>query len=973
MRVSTGMIYQSGSGGIQKRTADMLRTQQQLSTGKRILTPSDDPVGAARALQLNQALGINASQMATRSDARTSLGMVDNQLSSVTDLLTRVKELAIQAGDASLTDVDKKSIATELRSRYTELVGLANSTDGLGRYLFSGYQVSSQPFGGSIENGMTYVGDSGSRKMQVSSSRQLDISAPGDAVFMNIINGNGTFQAMMESLKSANSSTVTSSSAMVSDIAKWDDPVNSGKLEVRFWTDTAGGSVQLSGYATGSVDHSTLSLATPLTVTAGVNDQFTVRLNGGAAQTVTLAPGPYATTDALKAALQTSVDAALGAGQATVAMDGNNRLTITSATTGTGSSIVLGAAGANTGLATLIGTASYAQGGPSAKGSVFYDLVDSTTGKSLYTNSSSTSGGAGNTFTHAYASGVPITLSGLNAAYTTAAGTADFGATLVFSGTPASGDTFSVIHPASGKITVTAKSVATSHVAAAIDQGVVTNPAAWKQAGNSGNLELRFWVDANGGTTTQGQAVGSAVPIPVAATSPAPATPLTVTAANNQFNLSINGAAAVTVTVPIPPAPGTYNDAASLVTAMQASVDAAAGAGVAKVSLDASNHIVVTSATSGYGSSVVLSAAGANTGFSTFFGTPTTTDGITAAPGTTFYDLVDANTGKSVFTGGTSTTGGASNTFTHTYTPGQAISLSSPGGTGSPAASTFNYGASVIVSGMPVTGDAFTIKSSTDALGNGYFLTAPKTTASVNTGSGIIGSGEVQDVAKWNNAANSKNLDIRFWKDTTVTPNQMYYDLVDMESGKSLFTDSPSVAGGSGSTYTHKFSAGDTISFSGLKVPVASTPPTTVTDFGISVKIDGTPDSGDSFSIKSSTTQNMFDTLANLVQSLENPKPLGTTGNNYLINQVGQALTNLDQAMENLSTVRASVGAGLNELDSLDNVGSNQTLQFQTTLSGIEDLDYSQAITELMRQETELQAAQQSFSKISKLSLFNYI
>ncbi|GAB2182533.1 hypothetical protein DLREEDagrD3_27560 [Denitratisoma sp. agr-D3] len=968
MRVSTGMIFNAGSSGIQKRTSEMLRTQQQLSSGKRIMSPSDDPVGAARALQLTQALSVNTNQTASRADAKSSLGLVDNQLGSVNDLLTRVKELATQAGDAALSDLDKKSIATELRARYTELMGLANSTDGTGNYLFSGYQVTNRPFGGSIEDGITYVGDSGIRQLQVASSRQLGISAAGDDIFMKMRNGNGTFLAAMQSTKSVNSSTIVSSSAAVTSAADWDDPVNSGKLEVRFWTDTAGGSVATHGVGVGSLD---LSTALPLTITAGVNDQFNLSLDGGAATTITLAAGTYTTGTSLAAALQTAV----GAG-ATVSLNGNNQLNIASNTTGATSSVRLTAVGGNTGFATLVGTPAYAQGGTSAPGSVFYDIVDTVTGNSLFTNTASTTG-AGSTYTHAYTSGVPITLSGFNAAYTTsvpptASGTNGFGATLIFKGVPASGDTFSVTHPANGKIAVTAKQVADWHADATIDKGVVTNPAAWQQSANSGNLEVRFWVDTVGGTTTQGQAVGSAVPIPVAATAPAPATPLTLTAANNQFTLSLNGAAAVTVTVPA----GVYNDAASLVTAMQTSVDTALAplpAGSAKVSLDSANHLVVTSSTNGFGSSISLAAAGANTGYATFFGTPTTTAGMTAVPGTTFYDLVDASTGKSVFTGGASTTGGAGNTYNHVYVPGQTISLSSPGGTGSPATAAFNYGASVTVSGVPVTGDAFTIKSSTDGLGNGYFVTAPKSAAAVNSGGGIMGAGEVTDVSKWNNPANSRNLEVRFWKDTTVTPNQLYYDLVDVTTEKSLFTNTTSVAGGTGSTFTHKFTAGDTISFSGLNVPVAGPPPTTVTDFGISVSVDGTPNSGDVFSIKPSTTQNVFDTIANLVNALENPKPVGTTGNNYLINKVGEALTNVDQAMDNVLRVRASIGAALNEVDSLDNVGSNLDLQYQQTLSSIQDLDYSSAITNLMRQQTELQAAQQSFAKIANLSLFNYL
>ncbi|RTL57782.1 MAG: flagellar hook-associated protein 3 [Rhodocyclaceae bacterium] len=960
MRVSTGMIFNAGSGGIQNRTSDLLRTQQQLSSGRRILTPSDDPVGAARALDLSQAQNINSSQASTRTDAKSALGLVDNQLGSVTDLLTRVKELAVQAGDAALSDLDKKSIATELRARFSELVGLANSTDGSGRYLFAGFQDSSRPFGGSVENGVLYGGDSGIRQLQVSSSRQLGISAPGDDIFMKIRNGNGTFQTGMQTAKTANTVAVSLASAAVTTAADWNDPVNSGALEARFWTDTAGGSVVTNGVGAGSVDLAAATAGPGLTITGGSNDQFTLRVNGGAAQTVTIPAATYNSAGALLTAIQGALPAGV-----TASLNGNNQLVVTSNTAGNGSSIQLGAVSGNTGYAALAGTPSYAQGSTSAPGSVFYDLVDTTTGNSLFSNSASTAGGAGNTFTHAYASGVPISLSGFNAAYTTGSGATGFGATMTFTGVPASGDVFSIARPQNGQIAVTPKTVAAWHADATIDKGLVNNPAAWQQSANSGNLEVRFWVDTVGGTTTQGQSVGTAVPIPAAATPPAPATPLTLTAANNQFNISLDGAnPATTVTVPT----GTYTTAASLVTAIQGVLPAGA-----TVSLDASNHLVVTSSAAGFGSSVNLTAVGGNTGLATLFGTPAATAGVTAAPGTTFYDLVDATTGHSLFNGNASAAGGAGNTFNHVYVPGQAINIASAGGQGSPAEAAFNFGALVTVSGTPVTGDAFTIKASTDGLGNGYFLTGDKTAAAVNTGSAIVGTGEVLDVSKWNNPANSRNLEVRFWNDTSTTPNQMYYDLVDVTTEKSLFTNSTSVAGGAGTTYTHKFSPGDTINFSGLNIPVAGSPPTTVTDLGFSVKIDGPPASGDVFTIKPSTTQSVFDTIANLVTALEDPKPIGTTGNNYLTNMTGQALTNLGQAQDNVSKTRASVGSALNELDSLDSVGSNLDLQYQQALSGIQDLDYSKAITDLMRQQTELQAAQQSFAKISNLNLFNYL
>ncbi|MDX9975193.1 MAG: flagellar hook-associated protein 3, partial [FCB group bacterium] len=113
MRVSTGMIYDSGLASMQNRTSTLLRTQQQLSTGRRILAPSDDPVAAARALEVQQSLAANKAQAETRNNVKSAAGIADAQLQSVTDLLGRVRELTVQAGDAALSAQDRRSIALE--------------------------------------------------------------------------------------------------------------------------------------------------------------------------------------------------------------------------------------------------------------------------------------------------------------------------------------------------------------------------------------------------------------------------------------------------------------------------------------------------------------------------------------------------------------------------------------------------------------------------------------------------------------------------------------------------------------------------------------------------------------------------------------------------------------------------------------------------------------------------------------------
>jgi flagellar hook-associated protein 3 FlgL len=939
------MIYDSGLASIQNRTSSLLRVQQQLASGRRILAPSDDPVAAARALEVTQSKAANNAQAVTRDNVKSAVGLADAQLQSATDLLGRVRELTVQAGDAALSATDRRSVALELRQRFDELLAIANAKDGLGNSLFSGFQVGNKPFAGSVEDGVKYTGDDGLRALQVSNARQMGISQSGNDIFMRIQNGNGVFATGTQNDKSVNATHITYE-GLSATLAN--PPATTGSFELKFWTDTTG-SVTTAAQTTGTVDLT--GLAYPLSFAEGVNDEFSVTVDVGAPVTIDLNPGG-AVSYATPADVVTAIQTALGA-TATVNLDTSGQLVFTSASGGAASALVF-AAVTGTPLATLMGAAVPAAsvGTVGAANTTYYDMVDSS-GNSLYTGTASTTGGAGNTYTHAYASGTPFAL---NSAGPLAF---DYRASVVFTGAPANGDSFTVDRTAT-TLSVTEKTITGNAARATINAGTMIDPLKWSQTANSGDLEVRFWVDTQGTVATTGQAAGSI----------SPTLPMIVTAgASDQFSINVNGVGAQTITL----TPGTYNTTEAIRAEVQARINALAAPPVsATASLDASGKLVVTSGATGATSSVAL--ANVNGALARVFGVPASTVGTTAAAGRTFYDLVDATTGFSLFTNTASTTGGVGNTFTHGYSAASptTINLSSVGGgTGQVA---FDFGASVTVSGIPAGGDTFTIKASQDYTGNGYFVTAAKTATAYNTGSGIIGTGDILDESKWNHPANSRNLEVRFWQDPEdlSVPPTTYYDLVDAETEKSVITNSASTAGGTGNTFTRVFKPGDGIPFSGLGVPYG-TPSQTITDFGISVTINGQPASGDAFKIRASESQSIFDTLANTIQLLESGKPVETMGNVQFHNELGSILSSLGRAEDRISSARAVFGSNLSEVDSLDSVGESLNIQFEDSLSRLQDLDYAEAITKLTRQQMELQAAQQSFSKISQLSLFDYI
>jgi flagellar hook-associated protein 3 FlgL len=107
---------------------------------------------------------------------------VEGALQSVTSLLQDVKTTVIAAGNSALSDTERGYMATELRGRFEQLMGLANSRDGMGNYQFSGYQTATPPFT-ETATGAQYQGDQGQRLLQVDATRQMAISSPGQAVF----------------------------------------------------------------------------------------------------------------------------------------------------------------------------------------------------------------------------------------------------------------------------------------------------------------------------------------------------------------------------------------------------------------------------------------------------------------------------------------------------------------------------------------------------------------------------------------------------------------------------------------------------------------------------------------------------------------------------------------------------------------------------------------------------------------------
>lgn len=193
MRISSMQLFRQGVDAILQQQTALATTQNQLSTGKRIVTPSDDPTGSAQLVGLSETAALTEQFQRNAEQARSRLEQQDLALASVTNSLQRARELAVAGLNDTNGAEQRSAMAQEIRQIIDEVIGLANLKDASGNYLFAGYQVNTAPFSDAGGGTFTYSGDSGQRQLQIGSGRTVADGDPGQAVFLDvpdIVSGN---------------------------------------------------------------------------------------------------------------------------------------------------------------------------------------------------------------------------------------------------------------------------------------------------------------------------------------------------------------------------------------------------------------------------------------------------------------------------------------------------------------------------------------------------------------------------------------------------------------------------------------------------------------------------------------------------------------------------------------------------------------------------------------------------------------
>ena len=206
MKVSTSLFFDRSVNQMVNGQSQLAKTQTRLSSGKEVVNPSDAPDKATAIQRLKSVLEKQESFSSNIEGAKNRLIAEETALKGVNDVLTRIKELSIQAANGTLGPRDKELVAIEVEGLTQDLLSLANTQDVNDNYVFSGSRVQVQPFQKNSSGDVTYFGDETRNEVQVSEQRYIRFNRTGTDVFGRVLRetdsgdtvGKGFFEALSD-------------------------------------------------------------------------------------------------------------------------------------------------------------------------------------------------------------------------------------------------------------------------------------------------------------------------------------------------------------------------------------------------------------------------------------------------------------------------------------------------------------------------------------------------------------------------------------------------------------------------------------------------------------------------------------------------------------------------------------------------------------------------------------------------------
>ncbi len=187
MQVSTSYLFDRASKQMVNIQNDLAKSQQEIAAQKQVLSPSDAPNQAATITRLKSVTARQDTYTNALSQLQIRLNAESSNLSNASEVLVRIKELAIQANNGSQGTVSRLAIATEMKGLRDQLLSVANSTDASGNFIFSGSKVNTKAFTEDAAGHVEYTGDQTRMNVAVGEQRTLPLNRPGTNAFVRVV------------------------------------------------------------------------------------------------------------------------------------------------------------------------------------------------------------------------------------------------------------------------------------------------------------------------------------------------------------------------------------------------------------------------------------------------------------------------------------------------------------------------------------------------------------------------------------------------------------------------------------------------------------------------------------------------------------------------------------------------------------------------------------------------------------------
>jgi flagellar hook-associated protein 3 FlgL len=236
MKISTGLYFDRSTqqlGGVQAR---LTKVQEQLSTGLQIVKPSDEPDKASLITRLEGELARQASYQETLKSVNVRLTAEETALKNTSDVMYRIKELAVQAANDTVGAQDRQSIALEMGNLREQILSLANSQDSNGNYLFSGSKAGSPAFNKDATGHVNYQGDQARMQVNVGDNRRMNLNMPGSDLYTRVVRDDGKgnktgvdfFQALDDLVNAVKTSDVKAMQRGVAEVDTLQNGISEG-------------------------------------------------------------------------------------------------------------------------------------------------------------------------------------------------------------------------------------------------------------------------------------------------------------------------------------------------------------------------------------------------------------------------------------------------------------------------------------------------------------------------------------------------------------------------------------------------------------------------------------------------------------------------------------------------------------------------------------------------------------------------